>query len=1236
MTPYSRPRVLAWFALRPSRRVGAALVCAFAVASLGGVAPSATARPRANGVSGASQPADVPYSLPVRLPAPASSPDVDAAAPYTPAVLSLIAQLEPDNPPTAAEITNADALLTGGTNGTCHNVGTNGGPTGTTPAIDPLCWTDGEGINVTSGPNVGLTTASPTIIALGATMDRQAANAWGQVEGAEGRALMATGLLGPQADTDVYLNWGRDLDTPGEDPLVNGEISAAEIDGMQGKGLMSQVKHYAAYAGQGDQAPTTVQDQALHQELLTNYEDSLVSGRAAAVMCSYEIFQDTGAGVPSSGVPTLAQTSPYADGTSPSTWPLNEMHDACEQPLTMTYVLRDMWGSKALVGPDYGAVHSASAILQGLDMEPGSSFFGTTNETTTDPTGDTCADAAGNAESCAVAGAVHIAGIPGSGCGADGCSVANAVINGDLPISVFNQSLATMLYQEQRFGLLGCDNTTADCSNPGGVGGDRTGTAPLPTGADRGSVVTGTKDGDAAVVEKIAEEGAVLLKNNDSALPITSADLRSGVAISGGGAQYTIANPNNEGAVGFPDRDAVNPLQQLEALSGHPGAFSYSSVGDSTGSAVPSSALSTSNSSVTGNLERTNPDGTTTSDSTIDYTTVSGHGQLTQQGTYTWTGYLYVPTADTYTFRFQFTPSATVTFALDGQTKALTSASSFYTGEYYGGTAVAVSPTNAGFIQPNLTNDQCETTSGGSGGPPGGPPGGSTTPGSELCPSGTLSAGYHQVTITFDNTTSSPASFRFAYSRENGDIADAANAAKGKAIAIVFANDADRNSMAPPTEGPTITVSPLPADQVELIEAVAAVNPNTVVVLNTAEDVVTSPWVGLPGVKSVLEMWNSGSEGGTATARLLLGQANPSGHTPITWPVNGDDTIYSYDQTTPLYPGDTTGTHPERAQVNGATDWTQGIYSGYRYYDREGIPVQFPFGYGLSYSQFAFSRLRVMPASDGGLNVTFSIKNISQVAGAEVPQVYLGAPSNQPAGIQFAVRSLAQFSRVQLGAGQTETVTEHVPLRQLQYWDTATQQWVVATGTRMVYVGDADSLARLPLQTTISTAPAGKIACDDEQINATTIHGNLLVPAGEWCDLIDVTVTGSVDAYRSTGMRISGSTIGGNLNMIGTRGASDPLSAAANAICGTTVADNLRVMGSGPTAPVSIGVCNPVTVAGRVVIAANRSTANVITASTIGGDLICTRNGGISATKNTVSGRSTGQCQLSPLNKRKR
>ena len=128
--------------------------------------------------------------------------------------------------------------------------------------------------------------------------------------------------------------------------------------------------------------------------------------------------------------------------------------------------------------------------------------------------------------------------------------------------------------------------------------------------------------------------------------------------------------------------------------------------------------------------------------------------------------------------------------------------------------------------------------------------------------------------------------------------------------------------------------------------------------LNTTNPVLM-PWLG--SVKSVLEMWFSGEEGGTSTARLLLGLANPSGHTDITWPANATDTIWGYNETVPLYHGDTTGPHLERLNggTGGTTDETEGIYNGYRFFDKEGITPLFPFGWGLSYTSFGYSGLRV-------------------------------------------------------------------------------------------------------------------------------------------------------------------------------------------------------------------------------------------------------------------------------------
>jgi beta-glucosidase len=1045
----------------------------------------------------------VPYSLPVVLPTVKLSPPEDPAAPYTPTVLSLIKQLEPHSPPTLSELTNASKLLStqggtyehpGGSNPTCHNLANLNQSVLTTPRIMPLCFSDGLGVNVDSGPNIGKTTGLPSMLMLASSFDRKLANAMGQVEGREGRNLMVTGLLGPQADTDVFINWGRGHHTPGEDPFLNGVISAAQINGIQGQGLMAQVKHFAVYYGAAGNF-TAVQDQALHELYLTPYEIALKDGGASSIMCSYQKFRDASPYLDKE-MDSLTLPSPFADGTASSrTWRLNEVHFACENPLLLNYVLRSLWGSKVFVASDYGAVHSSHAFLQGDDHEdPTETYFGGLNpegvegrnDLGLDSTSSTCAEVAGRKVACSELGAVHVSGIPGRGCPATGCSVANAVANGTIPLPIFNQALARVLYQEERFGFLGCDNTSANCKNPGGMGLDRTGLTPLSNGPESGPPELGTKNGDAAISEKVAEEGGILLKNEKQALPITGDDLKGGIAVSGPGAEYLVANPNNEGAVGYSDRNSINPLQQLQALSGAPSAFTYTPANSPTGQAVPCNVLSALSTSSGGpsnvprkscddrsGMQRSSGDTVDTLvddrvDKKVDYSALTSEGQLAGGKAYRWDGWIYVPTRDSYVFRVQHSAALAddkVTFILDNSRKTLVDAGSFYQGQYYGNMSVIVSPTNAGYIEAGLINRQCALPQEKK----------ERSPKPVVSCSNYPAVGWHKAALTLDATSlpaTSRLSIRFATSRLDGDIEDAAKAAEGKALALVFVDDQGRNTV---PDNPAIS-SLGPVDQ-RLIKAVAARNPNTVVVLNTGTPVIVREWLDDPNVKAVLNMWHAGQEGGTATARLLLGLANPSGHVTVTWPKYETDTIAGYNQLRGLYLGDTAGPHPERVNGDGANTpsvQSQGIYSGYRYYDNLGVAVQFPFGFGLSYTTFKFSALKLEQKIDGKVVVAFGVTNSGSIAGAAVPQVYV---SSGPAveGVQQSVRSLRGFDRVYLEPGETKQVVLELDARSFQYWSESEQQWVTNYGSRTIYVGDADESSFLPLSVTFNlTAKVGR------------------------------------------------------------------------------------------------------------------------------------------------------------------
>ncbi len=278
-------------------------------------------------------------------------------------------------------------------------------------------------------------------------------------------------------------------------------------------------------------------------------------------------------------------------------------------------------------------------------------------------------------------------------------------------------------------------------------------------------------------------------------------------------------------------------------------------------------------------------------------------------------------------------------------------------------------------------------------------------------------------------------------SQRQADHDSAIAAAKSAKTAVVFAWTRGRPDFA------------LPGDQDKLIAEIAAVNPNTIVVLNVSQPVAL-PW--LDKVKAVLQMWWPGDEGGWATANVLLGKTSPAGRLPFTWGKSLED----YPATDPP--------HPERSGkgVNGTTTFSEGIYVGYRWFDQQNVAPLFPFGFGLTYTSFAYSRLRTAAAADGGLDVTFQLQNTGQAPGDEVLQIYLGAPAQKPAGADFPLHSLAAFDRVHLEAGQSQSMTIHLPLRRLQYWSTAESKWVKATGPREVLV--SRSSREFPLRASVS------------------------------------------------------------------------------------------------------------------------------------------------------------------------
>lgn len=300
-----------------------------------------------------------------------------------------------------------------------------------------------------------------------------------------------------------------------------------------------------------------------------------------------------------------------------------------------------------------------------------------------------------------------------------------------------------------------------------------------------------------------------------------------------------------------------------------------------------------------------------------------------------------------------------------------------------------------------------------------------------------LSAGRHTLHITADGAAVGR-TFKLARTTSASraeDVAAAVAAAKEARTAVVFAyEDA--------TEGQDRTTIALPGHQDALIAAVSAANARTVVVLNTSSSS-AMPW--LSRTAAVLQMYYPGQEGGSATAALLFGDANPGGRLTQTFPVSDDRTLVSGDPH--RYPG-----------VDGEECYSEGIHVGYRWYDAEGVTPLFPFGHGLTYTSFAYSGLCVSP--DGhGLGVRFTVRNTGRRTGHDVPQLYVG-PSPDLA-LPQAKAALAGYRRLKLRPGEAREITLRIPARVLSSWDPARHRWVLGTGRRTVYLGASAADLRL-------------------------------------------------------------------------------------------------------------------------------------------------------------------------------
>ncbi len=810
------------------------------------------------------------------------------------------------------------------------------------------------GLRMADGPPGVLTRrpsqAETATMGVAATFDVRLARQNGVVIGREARALGIDVALQPYINIDRDITFKRAYNTFGEDALLTSRMGAAEIEGIQSQGVMAMAKHFVGY----DTAATNVfiDEQTLHEVYLAPFEAAVESG-VAAIMCAYNHIN-----------------GPYA----------------CGNDNTLTTILRHDLGFKGFITSDWGATHSALFLNAGLDVEM---IDGPDSDGVQEP---------------AYLGAKAAAAPPGAA--RDGESFGD-LYGGQLP-----EDEAPAPADNDDVGEKVAPKTIAQALKDGSVREEAVtrADADVLSVMDRFGLLTRRPDhgvrprsikANAKIIEKTALEGAVLLKNDNAALPLKAADLTSMVLIGPTAAQVDAIGIAGERSLGLTERQ-VGPLAALKALA-HTSKIQYAVADDMTGTPIPAALLSHDGRR---GLDRMTA-GRRQIDPQINFTAKTKN-PLPPDTTARWTGSLMIPKSGTYWLYLQAL-GANARLYIDEKRVAITGA---YQGDVHGD-----------ILQPNQDNVV------------------PTTDGLDNVRRGvSLAAGPHALRVQISPDTShAPVQVRLSWytpEQRQEDYKRAVAAASQTKTAVVFAWSRRAPAFA------------LTGEQNRLIEDVAAVNPNTIVVLNTSQPVAL-PWASR--VKAILQMWWPGDEGGWATAKLLLGKANPAGRLPMTWA----KAIEDYPATDPH--------HPERssAGVDQKTTFSEGVNVGYRWFDQQAVTPMFPFGHGLSYTQFAYSGLEVATAHDGGIDVSVNIRNTGPVDGDEAPQVYLGAPSVRPPGVQFSPKKLVAFDRVSVPAGETRTARLHVPLRQLQYWSTADHRWSAPLGRRMVSVGASSQDLRL-------------------------------------------------------------------------------------------------------------------------------------------------------------------------------
>ncbi|MET3806150.1 beta-glucosidase-like glycosyl hydrolase [Nakamurella sp. UYEF19] len=933
-------------------------------------------------------------------------------------------------------------------------------------------------------------TAMPAPIAAAATWDINAQKAYGQVVGAEAKTKGISVNLGPNVNLVRDPRGGRAFETAGEDPYLAGSAATAYVEGVQSRGVMSDLKHLVANDVEQNRnnADSVIDERTLNEIYYPAFKQAVQEGGAASIMSATSLVNGVHSNENSAVIKDAAKQDWGFDGFVVTDWDgARSTVRAANAQLDLTMPTPGNFGQPLADAVRSGAVSVAvlndkiSRILTQefkygmFENQPGSASADATSAAHTRTAQDVAAEATvlmknspvqhrgsllpldpTSAQSIVVIGeAAKTVPITGGG-------GSSHVPVGAAAVSTIADSIAARVGAHGRVDYVGPWTITPFATASAGDAASNMLDGQL---ASRWTSGTPMVPGQSLVIDMGATQ-AIDQISMDSGTSVGDYARGYEIRLSGDGATWgrPVAAGTGTGpqtTASFPSASAryVEVVQTATNSSWWSIAELNVSKSDGAGGQVALSrgglhvpgvfdklptVPTTPFTSVDGkpgltaeyfnNLDLSGTPALTKTEPNVDdhYTASPGPGVNAAGFSVRWTGFLTAPVTGTYTFSMANTGG--IRMRVDGQ-------SVFDDWAQYGPGTSSIHLT-AGVATPISVENYQPINS--ATGPVAGTPTSPPTNGS--------------VTLGWQTP-------------DTAAIASAAAAAAAADVAVVVVNDNESE------DGDRQNLT-LPGAQDDLVAAVAAANPKTVVVLNTGGPVLM-PWLG--SVPSLLESWYGGQANGAALASVLFGDVNPSGKLPQTWPASMNQ-LPTAD--TARYPGDVD------VSTNTTTiNYSEGLDVGYRWYDSHHLTPLLPFGFGMSYTDFGFSDVAIGAAGvDGSRTVTATVTNTGTTTGSEVAQLYLSYPSaaGEPPN------ALKGFQRVTLAPQATTGVSFTLTPADLQVWDSSTHHWSTTPGDYQVHVGDSSRNLPLTVGFTLGVTAGSRSAVATAPAMLTPMRGNVV------------------------------------------------------------------------------------------------------------------------------------------------